>query len=325
MLIALFRTSYLPQYISLVVVGVALWMPAFLEPPGISVTEHSIQPVYNLIADRLVSNLLLPVIIGFIILIAQSLIFNMVMISQGLVSKNSMVPAIVYVVLMSTHYANLTLTPLLLSGFLILALLNKVYGMYEKSDNLMELFSVGLIISLASMIYFPSVFFLLFILYVLVIYRIVTWREWTVPFVGFIIPYLYLWVYYFWAESLAPVYSVYEDFFSRLFTTTLYIDTGDIIVEAALVLLLLLPVLLRITSSMGSHNILTRKKLSVSNWLLVITLIITFTTGNLLQNNLYVLGGAVIVSHNFDITTRSGWNELIFLLFTAGTAVNNYF
>jgi len=81
----------------------------------------------------------------------------------------------------------------------------------------------------------------------------------------------------------------------------------------------------RLISSMGSHNIVTRKKLSVSNWLFVITVIITFSAGNLLQNNVYALGGAVLVAHNFDITTRSRWNELIFLFFTAGTAVNNYF
>ncbi len=325
MLIGLFRQSYLPQYILLVVIGAVLWIPAFLEPPGILVTGHSTQPLYNLIAGWLAGNPLLQVILGFVLLIIQSLIFNVIMISQGLVSKNSMIPAIVYVVLMSTNFDNLTLTPLLLSAFFILTLLGRVFTMYERSDNLMELFSSGLLISFASMAYFPSFFFLIFILYVLVIYRIVTWREWTAPFVGFLIPYLYLWVFYFWVESLNPVYDEYVNFFNELFITTLHIDTGDIIIEASLFLFILLPALLKAISSMGSHNIITRKKLSVSNWLFVITIIITFTAGNLLDNNLYTLGGAVIVAHNFDITTRSRWNELIFLFFTAGTAVNNYF
>ena len=325
MLIALFRASYLPQYAFLVVVGVALWIPAFLEPPEITVTGHSIQPLYNLIAGWLDGNPLLTVILGFFLLIIQSLIFNVIMISQGLVSKNSMVPAIVYLVLMSTHFENLTLTPLLLAGFFILAFLGRVFTMYERSDNLIELFSSGLLISFASLVYFPSFFFLLFILYVLIIYRIVTWREWTVPFVGFIIPYLYLWVYYFWIESLTPVYAEYAEFFSGIFITKMYLDIGDIIIEASLFLFILLPSMFRLISSMGSHNIVTRKKLSVSNWLFVITVIITFSAGNLLQNNVYALGGAVLVAHNFDITTRSRWNELIFLFFTAGTAVNNYF
>lgn len=324
MLITLFRSSYLPQYMVLILVGSVLWFPAFLSPPELIHTGYSVQPLYNLITGWLVDSPLTAVILGFILVIAQSLAFNMVLISHGLVSKNSMIPAIVLVVMISTHYENLTLTPLILAGFFLIVLLNLVFGMYEKTENLKDLLSVGFLISFASMIYFPIVFMLLFILYVLIIYRIVTWREWVVPFIGFIIPYLYLWVYYLWTEELPAMYDEFGIFFANLFKTSVSLDIGDIFVEGWLVLLILLPAFIKVLSSLGSYNILMRKKLSVSNWLLIITVIITFAAGHLLNNNFFAFGGAVLVAHFFDVSRRSAWNELVLVIFVIGVAVNNF-
>lgn len=324
MLITLFRSSYLPQYLFLLLIGGILWLPAFLSPPEITVTAHSVQPVHNLVSRWLQHLPLIAVVIGFVLLMLEALFFNMILISHDLVSKNSMVPAIVYTVLMSSHYENLTLTPILLAGILLLALLNVVFSMYEKADTLKDQLTAGFLIAFASMVYFPSVFFILFILYVLIIYRIVTWREWLVPFIGLVIPYLYLWVWYFWAGSLPGVYSEYREFFTNLFITRVRPDTGDMIVEGALVLLLLVPAFYKVLSQLNSYNIVMRKNLSVGNWLLVVCLIITFTSGSLLHNNLYAFGGSVVLAHYLDNARKPVWNEIVFFIFAAGITVNNF-
>jgi hypothetical protein len=324
MLISLFRSSYLPQYAFLVGITDLMWLPAFLVPPVIQHTQYSVQPVYNLLAGWLEGIPLTATIIGFAFLIIQALILNMILISQGLVAKNIMIPAIVYAVLMSSHYSNLTFTPVIFSVSFLLPLLSLVFRMYERTDNLTGLLSAGFLISFASMGYFPAIFFILFILYVLIIYRIVTWREWLVPFIGLVIPYLYLWVYYFWVDDLHGIYSGYGVFFTRIFNSSIPLNAGDIVIEVWMIVLLLLPALVRSMTSMSSYNILTRKKLSVSNWLLLITIVISFTTGSLLDNNIYTFGGAVVLAHYLDVMRRSAWNEIVFLLFTIAVMVNNF-
>jgi hypothetical protein len=325
MLITLFRSSYLPQYLLLILIAILLWLPAFLDPPPLIHTDYSVQPLYNIITGWLINLPLTAVIIGFVLTIIQSLVFNMVLISHGLVSKNSMIPAIVLVAMMSCHYQNLTLTPIILAGFLLVALLNIVFSMYEKTDNIKDLLSAGFLVSFSSMIYFPSIFLLLFILYVLIIYRIVTWREWVVPFIGFIIPFLYLWTYYLWTDELNVVYVEFGRFFSHIFNTVIIPDVGDIIVEGWLILLILLPAFVKTITSLNSYNIISRKKLSVSNWFLVITIVITLAYGNLLNNNLFAFGGAIVAAHFFDVSKRSAWNEIVLLLFVLAAAVNNFF
>jgi hypothetical protein len=254
----------------------------------------------------------------------EAILLNIILVFHDIVARYSMLPAITFVVLISSSPTALTLYPALIAILLLIIMIYIMYGMYEKEQVLKDTFTLGLLIAITAMFYFPAIILIFFLFSQLLIFRILRWREWFVPAIALVLAFVYLFTFYLVFDQIELAVADYKDFFKNVMRTTITIKINDIVILGVITLTLLLPAMTRIITTMGSYIIFMRKKLGISVWFAIFGIIIIFLSGDMMMNRIVILPASIIIAHFFDISKKSPWNELAFLLITIGIGVNNY-
>jgi hypothetical protein len=92
------------------------------------------------------------------------------------------------------------LTPALVASTILIVLLFRLFSAYKTEGISIHFMDAGMLIALASMVYFPSLVFFLFLLAGMTILRPFVWREWVFAFLGLAIPYIFLASVYYLAD-----------------------------------------------------------------------------------------------------------------------------
>ncbi len=200
MLVRFLRSHQPILLIVIPVLAAILWLPAFLHPI-VPIIKHQM-PLFELLARPFIVYPRLTGLIAFIFLLLQAFLFNYILAKYELLGKPTYLPALLYVVFGSLAPSLLQLHPALLANVFILLSLNCVLGTYRKTNALSACFEAGFFIALASLFYFPAVLGIVFILIAVLVLRPFSGRELTIVLLGFLLPYLYLFVYYFVADKL---------------------------------------------------------------------------------------------------------------------------
>ena len=324
MFIRFFKSSYLIQYLVLVIIGVVLWIPAFLHPPQLLKVGHEVAPLFKLIEGLEPGVPWIPVLIAFLLVLAEGIIMNIIFIYHDLVPKNTLLSSFLFLLFMSSSAPNLTFYPAILSVLPLVFFLQLVFQIYDQSENLSKVLSVGLLASVCSMIYTPLILLLLFLWLVFMVYRTFNLREWIIAFMGFILPYIYLIVFYFWNDKLGNVLTNYRDYTRGIFDFTFSDDILQISIWVIFSLLMLLPSIVRVISGLSSNNIAFRRKMAVTIWLAVFGAFITLTGGNAGFNTVIYLPAAAIVAYQFQVMKKSAWNEIVLLAYIILVGIHNY-
>ena len=324
MLIRFFKSSYPLQYISLLGLGAVLWFPAFMFQEPVLIEREMVNPLFNLVQNWLEAIPWLLVLVAFILVLTESLLLNSILIMHDLIPRNSLLPAVVFMVLMSSDPLALTLYPALLAIFFCIILISVIFFLYGKQEVISDMLTLGLLVSVASLFYFSSLFLIFLILISLSIYRIFGGREWSIPFIGLFLPYAYLFTWYFWTDQTALQIMEYQHYFSNLFHITFGSNIFSIAILGGILLLLLIPAMTSILSSINSYNISFRKKMWVNTWFTIIGIFMIFASGNIGYNRVILIPATIFIAHQFSIRRRTLWHELVFLAFIIAIGINNY-
>lgn len=200
MLIRLFRSDVSYQILIILLLSGLLWVPAFLHPLPPAPSGSGIL-LYQWIYQHLLNVPLLSVIFAFVLLITEAVFLNLLLSSHDLMPRNSALAAILYIILMSWSPELLTITPALLSNAMLLILLYLLLGVFEKKEAYQEIFSAALVIGLTTFLDVGMGFLLILIFLSMLVYRIFSWREWFITILGFIIPFYFTAVYFFWNDA----------------------------------------------------------------------------------------------------------------------------
>lgn len=327
MLIHLFRKSYLLQYILLLLLALILWLGAFIHPFEIPiVTDSLLTPGYSLLFGLLHENILLQVFIAFILAISGALLFNYALTKFDLVPKNTLVPAMIYIVLLSYSPSLLLLHPVAIPALLMVLILYFLFQVYTEEEAFAQIYNIGLLIGISSMFYFPSIFFILFIWLTFIVYRLYSWREWTIPITGLITPYLFLFTYYFLTDSIEPAYLAYAAYFSKItifqisfdFSILNYIITSMVVLFSIWAGVLLL-------SDIQEKIISLRKRYWTIYYLLAIA-IFTYIFSDIYfkWHQVFVLiPVSVFLAYAFSQLKNLRWIEILWGILFSLIAINN--
>lgn len=136
--------------------------------------------------------------VSTLIIIFQAGIFNQLLLKNKAYDENSYLPAFLYMILMVSVPDFMTLSPQLLSlTFILLALRNVL----RRIDNQVtdELFlNCGIFIGIATMIYLPSVVFLLVFLFALILFSTAATRRLILYLFGFLLSFAMCSLYFYW-------------------------------------------------------------------------------------------------------------------------------
>lgn len=199
-MLKLFEKSTGIQAIVILAVTILLWMHALVNPQPMT-PSASFAPLYSLLYSLSISPLL-SVLIAIVLVIVGGILLNLMLVNAGLVSQNSLLPTLYYILFMSAGTE--TLSPTLIVGVLSIAFVRMLLlhsTLLTISSD--KIFGATALIGLCSLFYLPSLALLLAYLLVAINYSLYSWRNWMVLLLGLQAPYLLLWAVFFMNGSLA--------------------------------------------------------------------------------------------------------------------------
>ncbi len=314
MIIRFFKSNQQATFFAIPILAIVLWMVGFLH--SIPMTTNFPMPIYKLImVFYAVKTDLAYRILGFGILILQSIYLNNIINKHEVLYRRSHLPALFYCVLMSLYIPLLNLHPVLLVNMLLILLLDKILSLYKSTSNFIA-FDCGLIIGVCALIYFPSFILFLLVLIALVILRPFYWRNWIVAILGMTVPFYFITIYYFWIGNLRKFYA--HDL-PQYFIHYLRFDFSfprPMKVLAMLTGIVLLLSLLKLQSNFFKNAIRTR------NYQIVLLIFFLLTIASLLLSpamrledfSLIAIPASIFISYYFLSTKRTIFSEVIMLL-----------
>lgn len=322
MFIKFFKSSFFGQYLVIGIIGLCLWLRAFIDPPGMPAPEDP-APLYSFLYFLLSDKPSLAALAGFIIVLVEAYWLTRILSQYELVLKNSSLSVLVFLVLMSFLPEQLTLNPINISlGFMILILYHLLIS-YNKPEHLDRIFAAGFFTSIASLFYLPFLLWFFFVIISFLVFRAGNWRAWVASVIGLITPFMYLAVWYFWHDELYFRMVEYPAFFSNImvfpnpFHTDFWILSG---------FTLLLAVWGIFSSGRGPEKTIEiRAKTNILLWTLVFTVIsFTFTRSMAIFHLALAMPAiTMVITGTLTNLKKTRVAEMILLIYFFAVLLNN--
>jgi hypothetical protein len=311
MFLRLFRTEFSFQLILLLVMGLLLWLPAFLNPLPLPMRSSPV-PVYDWMIDPLRSHLLLATILAFILLLSESVILALVLSAFDLAPKSSGMSAIIFFLLSSWQTETLNLHPVLISNIFFIIFLNYFLKVNDRTDPFKEVFSAAFTLSLACIFTFSAFPLFLVMWFGFFVYRILSWREWFISILGFLLPFLFALTWFFWFDRLDEVN---QDLISRLHfpVFTAHLGYFKLIIWGGIAFLSL-GALFRTLSIIREKVISIRKNFLFMAWFFLISLLVLLNYANDITyvSLVPLLPASALIAYHFTSLKKTLWWDIYF-------------
>jgi hypothetical protein len=213
MLLRIFRSQSPIQFLLILPLLIGLWSGSFgngiLQAPANFDTG-----LYRYIYTLLSSHPFLISLTALLLVSLQAIVLNYMLIKNNLSLRNNLLPAYIFILLSGSTQALTQLSAPLIASFFILLGIAELLSMFEVKDPFTECFNASFFITVASFFYFPAIAFFLLIWISFLIYRVLSWREWIISFVGFFAAMLFVWLYFFWNNHEMVLWNYIKQFFS---------------------------------------------------------------------------------------------------------------
>jgi hypothetical protein len=217
----------------------------------------------------ILDDVLLNVSITSLLIFIQGIWLNNIVNEFSILYKGSYLPSLCYVITASIFPGFLTLNACTLSIFFLLWIFIRLFRLYKSNNALYICFDSGMIIALASLFYFPSVLWLLIVFFALLLFRPFIWREWLAAICGFMVPYIFLAMYYFWNDKFGSFTSIWEPLQNKIWNTEVDTLLNNFIPLIPLAIILLLAIV-RLRANFYKNVLQVRK----SQQLIIISIFI---------------------------------------------------
>ncbi|MEI6681879.1 MAG: DUF6427 family protein [Bacteroidota bacterium] len=325
MFIRFFKSSFFIQYVVIGLVGICLWLSAFIEPPGMPLPEGPV-PLYSLVFHFFHMMPLLASVLGFLLVMTETYWFTTILSRHELVLKNSSLSALVFVVFMSFLPGQLTLNPINISlGFMSLILYHLLIS-FNKPEHLDRIFAAGFFTALASLFYLPFLLWFVFVVVSFLIFRAGNLRSWMAALIGLVTPFLYLATWYFWHNELIARTQDFISFFSHILVYPNPFHT-DFWILSGFTLLLAFWGIIFFRSGPIEKTVEIRAKTNILMWTLVFTAI-SFTYARsiaIFHPALAMPAMAMIITGTLTRLKKTRMAELILLIYFFAILLNNLF
>lgn len=314
-MIRLFKNSEPLNALWLLVFAYLIRLPALISNAPALVGSYR-EPISGLILDFMkpaLSNSILNISITCLIVVIQALWLNYLVYKYNLLSKNSYLPALFYVIVASVFPSFQYLNSAILVNFFSILLLDRLISLYKNPQPLKLVFDIGMLIGLSTMVYFPTTVWLLMIWVGLIQFRPFVFREWIVGFLGFLVPYVFVALFYFLANNMAGFIGIWEPL-TNSFPNALALFTWNDLLPLIPLGLALLFSFFKLRANFWRSIIQVRKSLQLILVLLFLSAIAFYTKPSFGLNHFVILSVplSIFCSYFFLSTKRTVLAELLF-------------
>lgn len=202
MFVRLFKTQNPLNLILLLVLAIGIRLPYLLDSNPIPVFHYN-EPFSTFLFGKyafLWENKLFNVLITTLAYYAAGLWLNKIVNDFSLIFKNTHLPSLLFVIITGIFPTFFTMDAAILIIFLQLWIFIRLFKLYKAHQATILSFDLGVIVSIASLFYFPAIAWIVLVWIALLIFRPFNWREWTSSILGAITPYLFVAFFYFWVN-----------------------------------------------------------------------------------------------------------------------------
>ncbi len=324
MFIQFFKNDNPASYILLPIFALVLWVPGFFLDHNV-VLQNSM-PFYEMLARPFVGIPFLATLLAFLLIVGEAFLLNYIVNENEVLSSPSFLPALFYIVYMSNSNEKLMLYPLLFSNLFMLLAIYKLVSSYRKNTAFSQAFDAGLLFSIATLFYLPSVVFFPLLGIGLLIFRPFNWREWVISFLGVLVPFALVLTYYFWYDSLSDLlfdkifYTIFKDQPKLEYPTSFYFMTifGWFIVALSIG---------RLFSRLVGVSQKTKKGILLFIWFFVLGVVSVIVAPEISTKYLSFLAisASVFCANYFLRTQKQWWGESLFILWLLTIFINHLY
>jgi hypothetical protein len=316
MLIRKFKSNNPFLFVSLILLAIVLWIDGFLFYEQVSLDYENAAPLYIPIARLFDTYRFWSVLLSFLFLLLQAFMFNRIITDKNLVDRNSHLPGLVYIVLMSNSFTLFGLHPVLFANFFIILALDKIFEVYNEENVYLEVFNVGFLISMASLFYIPVVWYIVLVVSALLIYYLLNPRGILAAIIGFVTPYVFVALYYFWFDRLVEKMDEIWEFHKPLALFSMHFTLFAKLAIAVFGLVSLIAFVRIYLGPSLDKPVRIRNRFHVLLVHFILAAVSVFFASEYLQvhHAMIMLPLAAILAVYFQQSKKVFWNELLFSL-----------
>lgn len=310
-------------------VALVLWFHTFLKPQQLILSENVSAGPFGRYLDGLISGIpLLSAIIAVILVFFYGQLLVSLNIKFFFLETRSQLPRLFYITICGILALLRFFSPALAAVFLIILIIYRLFGTYKTEKLSLHFFDAGFLLSLATLIYLPSVFFFPLILLALFYFRASYWQEWTYPFIGFSIPVIFWASYLFWTDqNIGLIFQEFSHLFQHARLKATY-SLIQLIFYAYLGFLILISSI-HMMFIIGGRKIQSRVFLIFFFWIFIIGLILIFLVPSSGIEAIYFAGipVAFLLSNYFTTCRNSRINNMLIgflILMLAAIVINDW-
>jgi len=265
-------------------------------------------------------------IIAFILSFSQVILINKIASDFSLLPQKNYLTALVFLLLNCFYPSFFFINPVSVTNLFLLIILYQLFMIYETPEDYEKIFGIGFLIAIASMLYFPSIYFFLVVWIGFLIYRLFDWRAWIISLAGVATPYIFLFVYYFWFDELKGKLLNYQEYFIQWNSINF---PHDIFLRIVLILFggLTIVSLIRYNSTASDKVIRLRGINSILIWLFVLSLFSFFIFG--IQKDLQIVflfvPASVFIANFLYVFKKQFISDIILILMFIGVLISKFY
>jgi len=256
-----------------------------------------------------------------LIIIETFLIINIINNSK-IVREETFISGYIYLLIMFALPNNLIPHPVIFANLFLLLSLREIFILWDIKNNYSNLFNTGIYVSISSLFYLPSAITLIFVYLSLIVYTTYKWREWVIPLMGFLLPYLYVFLYYYFINDIRSIENIFSSF---KFTPHLFLPENkyQIIYYIFIVIITLIGIFSLLNHiSEGIIKIRKYKSIILMLSLTVILIIILYGWQNY-KINYFSIPLTFLLTHYLLLKKKKKYmEEIILFLFTCIVILN---
>jgi hypothetical protein len=309
------KSGEFTQLLVFLAIAAIFWIPAFTYPV-VPLRLPLEGPLFVWFA-KLISSypaLSLSVELGFVILLA--ILLNLILISNDLIQRKNLLPAILTVLLLSWNHSFQAMNPVVPGSFFILISIYYLLSAYNQQAPFTQLFTAGIMIGVASMFYLPFMLLIIGLFFSLLTLRINSVREWAIPLIAFSLPFIYwISVAYLLDKPFPLIEATRKTGFQFMFINEL---RSSAIYWVMACWFFLLITLFSSVNQLSAKLISIRRKTYIIIDFLFIAILIMASSGHvfLVVNSLLVLFLSAFFALYIDNYKRTGILDILFTVFT---------
>ncbi len=199
-MLKIFRNDIFSQAIIILVIALVMWIGVFLHPQPIPIEGGG--PLFYWL-----TGILSPrwgTVVAFLLVLVEGFVFNGILYRHKMVSRNTLMPMLFYVMAMSLESP--ALTPILIGSFLLILAIGQLMLtstlLSLTSDNI---FGAAALVSLATLFCPYMAVFIIPLIISMFTYSLYGWRDWAMIILGLLAPFI----------LVETVYFVTDEFFYR--------------------------------------------------------------------------------------------------------------